>query len=114
MPPLSSRKPETVPTSYPHIVRTEGVCGGRPRIAGSRIAVSTIAGLFRQGESAQAIAASFPHLDPASVDEAIGYYLEHREEIEAEIRADSLDEALAQVGGILGEDGVVSFVNRIR
>jgi hypothetical protein len=76
--------------------------------------VSTIAGLFRQGESAQEITASFPHLDLASVEEAIGYYLEHREEIEAEIRADSLDEALVQVGGILGEDGVVSFVNRIR
>lgn len=56
MAPLAARAAEPVPTAHPHIVRTDGVCGGRPHIRGTRISVRTIAGLFRGGETAADIA----------------------------------------------------------
>jgi uncharacterized protein (DUF433 family) len=97
------------PQDHPYIVRTEGVCGGRPRIRDSRIAVRTIAGLYRQGEPVGEILDTYPHLDPAAVDDAIGYYLDHRGEIDAEIEANSLDAVFADTGAVLGDDGVIRF-----
>ncbi|RPH57329.1 DUF433 domain-containing protein [bacterium] len=108
----ATRHREFTPGDHPHIIRTEGVCGGRPRIRDSRIPVSTIAELYRQGEPACEIRATYPHLDPAALDDAIGYYLDHQEEIDAEIEANSLEAVLAETGGVLGEDGVVRFVKR--
>ena len=104
----ANRIPE--PTQdHPYIVRTEGVCGGSPRIRDSRIPVRVIAGLYRQGESVREILETYPHLDPAAVDGAIGYYLDHRQEIDAEIEAGSLEAVLAETGAVLGDDGVIRF-----
>ena len=97
------------PTEHPHVVRTPGVCGGRPHIKDSRIPVSAIAGLFRRGEPAHEIAATYPHLDPAAVYDAISYYLDHREQIEAEIHADRLEAAVESTGARLDDDGVIRF-----
>jgi uncharacterized protein (DUF433 family) len=94
---------------HPYIVQTPGVCGGRPRIRESRISVRTIAELYRQGEPAGEILETYPHLDPAAVDDAIGYYLDHRAEIEAEIEANSLEAVLAEAGAVQGDDGVIRF-----
>lgn len=46
--------PESV-QDYSYIVRTEGICGGSPRIRDSRIPIRVIAGLYRQGEPIQEI-----------------------------------------------------------
>jgi uncharacterized protein (DUF433 family) len=91
MSPIANRSFKTVQGDHPYIVQTPGVCGGRPRILDSRISVRTIAELYRQGEPVGEILATYPHLDPAAVDDAIGYYLDHRGEIEAEIAANSLE-----------------------
>jgi uncharacterized protein (DUF433 family) len=95
---------------HPHVVRTEGVCGGAPRLRDTRIAVRAIAELFRSGEPAQEIEALYPHVDPATIQDGIGYYLDHRQEIEA----NSLKTVLAQTDAVLGEDGVVRFADRHR
>lgn len=110
---VATRLREPTPGNHPYITRTEGVCGGRPRIRGSRISVSTIAELYRQGESVGEIRATYPHLEPAAIDDAIGYYLEHQGEIDAEIEANSLEAVLVETGGVLGDDGVVRFVKRM-
>lgn len=108
----SIRKLGSIPTEHPYVVRTEGVCGGRPRIRDSRIPVSTIAELYGQGEPVDEILATYPHLDPAAIHDAIGYYLDHQEDIDAEIDASSLEAVLAETGGVLGEDGVIRFVKK--
>jgi uncharacterized protein (DUF433 family) len=95
--------------AHPYIVQTEGVCGGCPRIRDSRVSVRTIAELVRQGEPVGEILDTYPHLDPAAVDDAIGYYVDHQEEIDAEIEANSLEAVLAETGAVLGADGLIQF-----
>ena len=103
------RQPEHTSNDHPYVVRTEGICGGRPRLKGSRIPVSTIAKYVRSGESLSGIAALYPHVRPAAIQDAIGYYLEHGREIDAEIEANSLESALAETGAALGADRVIRF-----
>lgn len=102
----ANRIPELI-RDHPFIVRTEGVCGGSPRIRDSRIPVRVIAGLYRQGEPVREILDTYPHLDPAAIDDAIGYYLDHRQEIDAEIEAGSLEAVLAETGAVLDDGGVI-------
>lgn len=71
-----------------------------------------IAELYAQGEPIEEILATYPHIDPAAIRDAIGYYLDHKEEIHAEIEANSLRSALAATGAALGKDGVIRFPKR--
>ena len=107
---VAAMKP--TPEAHPHIVRTEGFCGGSPRIRGTRLAVWGIAELFRRGEPIEEISALYPHVDPAAIHDAIGYYQDHIQEIEAEIEANDLESILKRTGAVLGEDGVVRFPDR--
>ena len=84
-----------VQTEHPHIVRIEGVCGGRPIIAGTRISVRTLVERVRLGDSPEQIVENYPPLTLAQVYDALSYYHEHEPEIEAEIVAN--EEALAWV-----------------
>lgn len=112
MAPLAARTLRSDP--HPHVVRTEGVCGGAPRLRDTRIAVRTLAALFRAGEPIQEIEALYSHIDPVSVRDGIGYYLDHRQEIDGEIEANSLNTVLAETDAVLGEDGVIRFGDRDR
>jgi uncharacterized protein (DUF433 family) len=77
------------PVIREHIVSTPGTCGGKPRIAGSRIQVKHLAIMHeRQGMSPEEIVSEFPHLTLADVYAAMAYYHDHREAINAEIAAD--------------------------
>ncbi len=79
----------TLPVIREHIVATPDTCGGKPRIAGSRIRVKDVAIMHeRQGISPEEIVSEFPHLTLAGVYAALAYYHDHREEINAEITAD--------------------------
>ena len=97
------------PDPHPHIVRTEGFCGGSPRIRGTRIPVWGIAELYKRGEPVEEISALYTHVDPAAIQDAIGYYLDHRQEIEAEIEENTLESVLKRTDAVLGEDGVIRF-----
>jgi len=67
------------------IERTEGICGGKPRIAGHRITVQDIAVWHDQlGWSADQIASEY-NLALADVYAALAYYFAHREEIDQSI-----------------------------
>ncbi len=104
----SVRKTELM-SSYPYIVQTKGVCGGRARIRDSRIPVSSVGEYVRGGESRDDLLLLYSHLEPAAIDDAIGYYFDHREEIDEEIEANSLEAILAETGAVLGADGVIHF-----
>jgi uncharacterized protein (DUF433 family) len=69
--------------SYPHIVKIDGVCGGRAIIEGTRIAVWHIVGLYyKLGMSVEEILLDWDYLSPAEVFSALAYYHDNREEIE--------------------------------
>jgi len=71
---------QSVITEYIEI--TPGVLGGKPRIAGHRIAVAQIAQMYlKMGESIEDIARDY-NLSPASVHAAMVYYYDHRAEID--------------------------------
>jgi uncharacterized protein (DUF433 family) len=68
-----------------HIECTPDVLGGRPRIAGRRIAVSDIVVLHESlGRSVAEISAEFD-LTSADVHAALAYYFDHREEMDRAI-----------------------------
>ena len=73
------------------LVQTRDVCGGRIRIDGTRITVSRIATLYRQGLTAEEIATTYSHLSLGQVYAALAYYHANLAEIEAELsEADEL------------------------
>jgi uncharacterized protein (DUF433 family) len=94
------------------IVKTADTCGGRARIAGTRIKVEFVyVWVERQGMTPAQVVQEYPHLSLAQVYAALAYYWLHQEEIQrdiadgervvAEIKAKSgpskLQERLAEV-----------------
>lgn len=72
-----------------HIVSTPDTCGGKPRIAGSRIQVKHVVVMHeRQGMTPEQIVSEYPHLTLAGIYAALAYYHDHREEVNADIRAE--------------------------
>jgi uncharacterized protein (DUF433 family) len=72
-----------------HIVSTPDTCGGKPRIAGTRIQVKHIVVMHeRQGMTPEQIVAEYPHLTFDGIDAALAYYRDHTDEVSADIRAE--------------------------
>lgn len=70
------------------ITSTLGVVGGRPRIAGTRVTVRSIAICHKQGFSPEEIALQYERLTVAQVYTALAYYHANQAEIEADIAAE--------------------------
>ncbi len=70
--------------TYPHIVSTEDVCGGKARIEGTRIRVIDIVALSSQGLRPPEIIDAYPRLKLAQVHAALTYYYDNQEEVDAE------------------------------
>lgn len=81
---VEARAPGKIRTEHPHIIRAQGVCGGRPIIEGTRISVKTVVGWVRMGMTAFEIVTEYPFISLAQVADALAYYDRHSEEIEAE------------------------------
>jgi uncharacterized protein (DUF433 family) len=72
-----------------YIVQDKEICGGQPRVVGTRIKVQHIALEYeRLGWSADQICDAHPGLTLAQVHAAISYYHDHRKEIDESIRKD--------------------------
>lgn len=72
-----------------HIVQDEGICGGQPRIAGTRIKVQHIAIEYeRLGWTSDQICEAHPNLTLADVHATIAYYYDNKSEIDGAIRKD--------------------------
>jgi uncharacterized protein (DUF433 family) len=77
------------------LTATSDVCGGLIRINGTRITVHRIASLYRQGQNAEDIAQTYPHLSLSQVYAALAYYHANRAEVESELAvADALYDEL--------------------
>ena len=96
-------------TEHPYVVRVPGICGGRPTIKGTRIAVQLIAALYKAGDSVEEMLQSYPHLPAAAVYDAISYYLDHQSEIEQEIVDNRLEALAAKHDLTVNEQGIVHF-----
>jgi uncharacterized protein (DUF433 family) len=82
--------PATLPKSglAGHIEATPDICGGKPRIAGSRIRVQDIVVWHeRMGLSADEIVSRHPHLTLAGVYAALAYYHDNRAQIDSHMEA---------------------------
>jgi len=73
------------------IAQTPGICGGRPRIAGTGVSVLRIAGWYKLGWSPEEIARRIRHLSLAQVHAALAYYHANQEAIEAEMAAEEAE-----------------------
>ena len=67
------------------IDRDPAIRGGRPKVAGTGLAVRTIVGWYKQGMTPEEIALEYPHLTLAQVHAALAYYHANQDEIEADI-----------------------------
>jgi uncharacterized protein (DUF433 family) len=95
----------TTETNHPvvetHIVSTPGVCGGKPRIANTRIRVQDIYVWHElRGQTPEEIVADFPQLSLANVHAALAFYFDNRELIHQEMKeAEELVEAMKARSG---------------
>ena len=71
------------------IVRSDDIRGGRPRVAGTGVTVRRVVGWYKQGLTPEEITTELPHLSLAQVYAALTYYHANREEIEADITAET-------------------------
>lgn len=73
------------------IVCTPGTCGGKPRVAGTRIRVQDIYVWHElQGQSPDEIVSSFPQLSMADVYAALSFFWSHRDEIVSQVEQERL------------------------
>jgi len=73
------------------IAQTSGICGGRPRIAGTGVSVRRIVGWYKLGLTPEEVATEIPHLDLAQVHAALTYYHANRDEMEAAMAAEEAE-----------------------
>ena len=73
------------------ITRTDRICGGRPRIAGTGVSVRRVAVWYKLGLAPEEIADRIGHLSLAQVHAAMAYYHANREMIEAELTAEEAE-----------------------
>jgi uncharacterized protein (DUF433 family) len=69
------------------IVKTPGTCGGRPRIAGSRITVQYIVTEIEAGVTPEEILENKPHLPLGGIYAALAYYYANKDSLDAEFAA---------------------------
>ena len=78
------------------IVKTDGTCGGRARLAGRRIPVSSVYRWFLGGFEPEDILNKYDGVSLTEIYAAITYALANREEIAAEIDHEDRIEASAR------------------
>jgi len=94
-------------TEHPHIVRVSTIGQGEPIIENSRISVRLIAEYYKAGMAVEEVLRDYPHLKAAAIYDAISYYIDHQDEIEALIEANRVENVLKQTGFRLREDGLI-------
>jgi uncharacterized protein (DUF433 family) len=80
----------TTTTQHPHIVRTDEILQGTPIITGTRTPVRAIAELWKFGLAPEEIVVRLPHVTLGQVFDALSYYQEHRDAIDADIQRNRL------------------------
>ncbi len=98
-------------TNHPHIVKIEGVRGGRPVIKGTGISVDLIITFYKSGSSIEEIMLFYPHLKASQIYDAISYYLDNQAEIEEYLEKNKIENVLKEFGLHMDERGVIIAKN---
>ena len=75
----------TTATEHRYIVNDDQILGGEPIIRGTRTPVRAVVETWRLGVTAEEIPNCLPHLTLAQVFDALSYYSDHQDEINAQI-----------------------------
>lgn len=76
---------------HPHIVSRPNVCGGSPCIKDTRITVRTIVVyVLHHGLTPEDLLSYYPHLPFGAIYDALAYYYDNREELDADIAANEI------------------------
>jgi uncharacterized protein (DUF433 family) len=70
------------------IAQTPGICGGRPRLAGTGVSIRRIVGWYKLGWSPEEIADRIGHISLAQVHAALAYYHGNQQTMEADMAAE--------------------------
>jgi len=81
---------KVIATAYPHIVKSDGEPARLEEHPRLRVAMLAADYLWR-GWSAEEMVRHYPYLTLGEVHAALGYYFDHREEIDAELLEESRD-----------------------
>lgn len=79
---------QIIATEHPYVVKSTGMCGGRPIIKGTRTPVQAIVEYYRLGMDTYQILTELPYITEAQLHDALSYFYDHKEEIEVGIEAD--------------------------
>src|ERR687885_2526328 len=72
-------------TEHPYVVTDEGILSGEPIILGTRTPIRAIVENWRMGIAPEELPLHLPHLTIAQVFDALSYYSDHQDEIDAHI-----------------------------
>jgi uncharacterized protein (DUF433 family) len=86
----------TLQTEHPHIQR-DGQ--GRPVVGSAGLEVHILAEYWRLGWTLEELATGYSYLSMAEILDALSFYLDHQQEIEALIRANRAPEGNPPGGG---------------
>ncbi|MDT4897321.1 MAG: hypothetical protein QOH25_2398 [Acidobacteriota bacterium] len=84
----------TTATEHLYIITDYQILSGEPIIKRTRTPVRAIVELWRQGVAPEEISKHLPHLTPAQVFDALSYYSDHTDEINAHIERNRIPEEL--------------------
>lgn len=82
-------------TEHAYVVRDPAILYGEPIVKGTRTPVRAIVENWRLGLSPEEIVVHLPHLTLAQVFDALSYYSDHQDEIEAYIAKNKIPEDLS-------------------
>jgi uncharacterized protein (DUF433 family) len=78
----SALAPWSAVADHPYVTRAENILSGEPIIKGTRTPVRAVVEHWKFGDAPEEIVRKLPHLRLAQVFDALGYYDDHRAEIE--------------------------------
>jgi uncharacterized protein (DUF433 family) len=83
-------------TEHLYVASNDQILSGEPVIRGTRTPVRAIVELWRQGSQPEEICRQLPHLNLAQVFDALSYYSDHHDEINAHIERNRIPDNLAE------------------
>jgi uncharacterized protein (DUF433 family) len=81
-------------TEHVYVVTDDQILSGEPIIKGTRTPVRAIVELWRLGITPEELPRRLPHLTLAQVFDALSYYSDHQDEINAHIERNRIPEDL--------------------
>ena len=84
----------TTATQHFYIITDDQILSGEPIIKGTRTPVRAIVEIWRRGVAPEEIVRHLPHLTLAQVFDALSYYSDHQDEINAHLERNSIPEEL--------------------